>query len=214
MHLRGVGQDVGQVRLDVVRQLDAGGNHRAEQVDGFEHHRPELDGLLLVRLRTAEGEDALDQVGGAMHRAPHLAQVLLSRMRLSHVHRDEREVAANRGQQVVEVVGDAAGERAHRLHLLRLPQLRFEPLPHVLRPPPLRDAGADVAGEPAVRVEAGHGVRGHPAELAVGALQTVVHLERRARSKAASCLASTTRRSSGCTPSAQPSRASEFRGGR
>ena len=69
VHLRGVGQDVGQVRLDVVRQLDAGGNHRAEQVGGFEHHRPELDGLLLVRLRTAEGEDALDQVGGAMHRA-------------------------------------------------------------------------------------------------------------------------------------------------
>ena len=166
-----------------MRELDAGGDQRAQQVDGFDHHRPELDELLLVRLRTAEGEDALDQLGGAMHRAPHLAQVLLGRMRLADVHRDEREVAANRRQQVVEIVGDAAGERAHRLHLLRLPQLRLEPVPRLFGLPPLGDvdAGADVAGEPAMRVEAGHGVRRHPAELAVGALQAIVHLERSLR---------------------------------
>ena len=38
----------------------------------------------------------------------------------------QRRVAEHHGEQVVEVVGDAAGEPAHRLHLLRLPQLLLE----------------------------------------------------------------------------------------
>ena len=46
------------------------------------------------------------------------------------------EAADDHGQQVVEVVGDAAGELADRLHLLRLPQL-------LLRLQPLRDLGSD-----------------------------------------------------------------------
>jgi hypothetical protein len=47
-----------------------------------------------------------------------------------HVERREREVrrAADRHEQVVEVVGDAARERPDRLHLLRLAPLRLEPL--------------------------------------------------------------------------------------
>ena len=37
-------------------------------------------------------------------------------------------VAADDGEQVVEVVGDPAGEPADRFHLLRLPELFLEPL--------------------------------------------------------------------------------------
>ena len=45
---------------------------------------------------------------------------------LLHAVRHQLGVAANRGQQVVEVVGDAAGQPADRLHLLRLAQLILE----------------------------------------------------------------------------------------
>ena len=38
---------------------------------------------------------------------------------------DELEVAEDHGQQIVEVVGDAAGELADRLHLLRFAQHPF-----------------------------------------------------------------------------------------
>ena len=41
----------------------------------------------------------------------------------------ELAVAGDRGQEVVEVVRDAAGEAADRLHLLRLAQLRLELAP-------------------------------------------------------------------------------------
>ena len=37
--------------------------------------------------------------------------------------RDDVEAADDAGQHVVEVVGDAAGQLAHGLHLLALPQL-------------------------------------------------------------------------------------------
>ena len=50
------------------------------------------------------------------------------------VAEQEAGVALDRGEQVVEVVGDAAGEAAEHLHLLRLGQLALQPLP-----------GADVA---------------------------------------------------------------------
>ena len=38
----------------------------------------------------------------------------------------QRDVAHDAGQDIVEVVGDAAGQVADRLHFLRLPQLRLE----------------------------------------------------------------------------------------
>ena len=44
----------------------------------------------------------------------------------------ELAVAADRGQQVVEVVRHAAGELADGLHLLRLPQLALEADPLLL----------------------------------------------------------------------------------
>ena len=100
-------------------------------------------------------------------------------MRGAEIHGRELEVAADRGQQVVEVVGDAAGQRAHRLHLLRLPELGLEPLPRLFSTPTIGDvdAGADVADEGARRVEARDAVRRHPAILAIGAARAGIDLE-------------------------------------
>ena len=43
-----------------------------------------------------------------------------------HVAQGQRQAAGDGGEEVVEVVGDAAREPSHRLHLLRLPQARLE----------------------------------------------------------------------------------------
>jgi hypothetical protein len=48
-------------------------------------------------------------------------------------------VTQNTGEQVVEVMGDAAGERAEGLHFLGLEQLALQLAPHFLRIAPGRD---------------------------------------------------------------------------
>ena len=80
--------------------------------------------------RTLRGADVAVDLAGAPLRQP----------RLHHL-----QGAGDAGQQVVEVVRDAAGELAHRLHLLRLPQLllRLEAVSGVDR---LGDDGDDGAG--------------------------------------------------------------------
>ena len=140
---------------------------------------PSCVGCCSCDLGSAEGEDPLHQLGGAVHRPPHLVEVLLDRMAGAEVHRRQFEVAADRRQQVVEVVGDAAGQRAHRLHLLRLPELGLEPLAGLFGPAPLGDVdgGADVAGEGAAGVDARDAVRRHPAILAIGAARAGIDLE-------------------------------------
>src|SRR3712207_7309112 len=52
---------------------------------------------------------------------------------------DEVAVGEHAGEQVVEVVGDAAGELPDRLHLLRLPELLLAAPERLLRRAPRRD---------------------------------------------------------------------------
>ncbi len=84
----------------------------------------------------------------------------------------EREVTpGNDGEQVLEVVGDPAGQLANRLQLLRLTQLRLEPL--ALRD--IRDAPL-VVEHLAARVPFDSDPQAHPDEGAIAPppLQLVV----------------------------------------
>ena len=56
----------------------------------------------------------------------------------------ELRVAADDHQQIVEIVGDAAGQLAERLHLLRLRELLLGPLQRCLRLPSLGDVARDL----------------------------------------------------------------------
>ena len=60
--------------------------------------------------------------------ADHGVEVAAQRRALGRLLLRHLAVAEDRGEDVVEVVRDAAGERAHRLQLLRLPQLPLEAL--------------------------------------------------------------------------------------
>ena len=42
------------------------------------------------------------------------------------MHQQQIAKSDDGGQQIVEIMGNAAGELAHRLHLLRLGELQFE----------------------------------------------------------------------------------------
>ena len=77
-------------------------------------------------LLAAEGQELAGQAGGALGR-PSGSAPRYSRRGSSGAELAEQQlaVAHDDGQQVVEVVGDAAGQPAHRLHLLGLPQLLF-----------------------------------------------------------------------------------------
>ena len=98
----------------------------AQQVRHAGHQSPDIERLRLQRLLAGEGEQPMRQRCGALHaghrrfgeptergavrRQPSLQQL---------------DVAADHRQMVVEIVRDAAGETADRLHLLRLAQRLF-----------------------------------------------------------------------------------------
>ena len=85
--------------------------------------RERFDHLRLQRLAAGEGEQLAGQLGGALG-AVKMAFFSRGSARASLGHRraEQLEVAADHLQQVVEVVGDAAGELADRLHPLGFAQ--------------------------------------------------------------------------------------------
>ena len=88
----------------------------------------EVDDGRAQRLLAREGEQLADQRGGAVGVLADLHQVAVLDVGDVVAHQQEVAVAVDRGQEVVEVVGDAAGELADRLHLLALDELRLEGL--------------------------------------------------------------------------------------
>src|ERR1700676_5809683 len=82
----------------------------------------------LAEPAAAECEDPLDQCLGAASRMNHLIEVTPRHAPLYQVFLRELAVAEDRAQDVVEVVRDAACERAHCFHLLRLTELSLEAL--------------------------------------------------------------------------------------
>ena len=113
---------------------------------------------------------AVRGIDGGLHIAPGLGEAVLADARLQHLQRAE-----NAGEQIIEIVSDAAGELADRLHLLRLAQL-------VLGAPQRLgglllggDVPADQVDQPVLRR---HGP-GDPAPGAVLVAEAVLHADGR-----------------------------------
>ena len=90
------------------------------------HHAVQIEGRGLEDLAPRERQELLGERRAALGRGDDLAEeraVLHRRSEACHLR-----LRQDRGEDVVEVVGDASGELADRLHLLRLP----EPLRDVL----------------------------------------------------------------------------------
>jgi hypothetical protein len=118
---------VGLDRAGVVGQLgghlDPLAQRPVEQVGHAADQRVEVDHLGLERLAAGEGEQLPGQRRGPARRLDHRlgeadSLLLGDAGPAQHVGR-----ALDDGQEIVEIMGDAAGELAERLHLVGLAQL-------------------------------------------------------------------------------------------
>ena len=89
----------------------------------------DVEHLGLERLPARKGQELARELGGAVHRVGDRVDVAPPALLGQVGPAQEVGRRADDGEQVVEVVRDAAGELAHRLHLLRLPQGRLSLLP-------------------------------------------------------------------------------------
>ena len=104
----------------------------------------EVEEARLEKLLPAERQQLTRDGTGPLRGLANLLDVGPRRMARRHFAERELGVAGDRGQRVVEIVRDPAGQPADRLHFLRLPQL-------ILELPSIGDVlhGADHARRPA-----------------------------------------------------------------
>ena len=121
--LRRIGQRRAQIRRRLDIDLDAGAERRPQQLDGVEHQRVDVDAARLQRLLARERQQAVGEIGGARHRLIDHRGNVPQRRPVGHAVGEHFDAAGDHRENVVEVVRDAAGELADRLHLLRLAQL-------------------------------------------------------------------------------------------
>ncbi len=96
--------------------------HVGHVADDFVH----VQALGLDDLAAAEGEQLAGQPGRALGGLRDLLRGTRGRV-IQLGHRQQRGVAVNDGEDVVEIVRDAAGKLADGLHFLRLAQLFLQP---------------------------------------------------------------------------------------
>lgn len=126
--LPGIGEGGPEAALQLGRDLDILAQGAPQELAHAEDQRVAVDLDRMQRLAAAEGEKALRQFGAALAgRQDRIDQALEIGPRLQRF-REDVAIADDDGQQIVEVMGDAAGELADRLHLLRLDQLFLRPL--------------------------------------------------------------------------------------
>src|SRR5215510_6726406 len=133
---RDPGASVGHREHDVLPGGDVANGRRAagfgqlrlQQIERLAHHLFHGHGDALAHPAAAEREYAIDQQATALTRGHNAVEVAAQAAALGRIAQRHLAVAEDRPQDVVEVVRDAAGERAHRLQPLRLTQLPLEPL--------------------------------------------------------------------------------------
>ena len=129
LELTRIGFDASQSGLQRRHQDDVLADQSPQHVvhlrdDGVEVEDPRLEHLL-----PAEGEELAGEGGGALRRLEDLAPPsAAARSSRDQAPQDDVAVADDDAEDVVEVVGDAAGQPADRLHLLRLAELLLQPL--------------------------------------------------------------------------------------
>ena len=163
LDLAWVGADPADRGGELHRELDVLADDALQQRIDTRQHLVEVERLRLQDLAPAEREQLARQALRALSRGADLPDVDRRRVVGPEVLQHQLAVAEDGRQQVVEIVGDAAGEAPDRFHLLRLQQLLLG-APHV----------GDVLGQSDHPVELAAGVvdreraGAHPAGGAVG----------------------------------------------
>ena len=129
LELARIGADRAEVAAMLDLELDPLAEQPLEQVRDLGDDVGQLEHLRAQRLLAREGEQLAGQAGGAVRVGADLLDVVIVAVARRVAHQHQVASAEDRGQDVVEIVGDAAGELADRLHLGRLGDLALEPRP-------------------------------------------------------------------------------------
>ena len=153
--LPGVGEHGLEFRGEIDVQRDVFADHALKQPGDVGDVRAEVERDGGQHLFAAEGEQLPRELGSAVAGLLDVLEFFTHRVPVGQVHQGDVGGAIDDGEQVVEVVRDAAGQAPDHFHLLRLREL-FAQAP-LLRQVP-RDA--DVVGDGASRVShRGDGLR-------------------------------------------------------
>ena len=117
------GQTIGAV-LEL--QVDAFAQKPPQHQRELAHHVAQAQHFRLQRLLAREGEKLAHQRRRAQRVLMDLVDFLERRIARLMAHQKEFAIADDDGEQIVEIVRHAAGELAHRLHLLRLREFRLQ----------------------------------------------------------------------------------------
>ena len=129
LELAGIRADRGRRRCGQQLELDVLAEQPLQQRSDRGEDLVQIDRTGLQHLAPAEREQLVGELSRALGRTADLAEVVGERRIAVRALQQQRGVAADRGQQVVEVVRDAAGEAADALELLRVQQLVLQPFP-------------------------------------------------------------------------------------
>ncbi len=143
MNFRGVGGDGGDLGGQGDAQLGGGGDRGAQQAGDLLDDRGERGDAVAAGIGPAEGEEAADEVAGAEAGLVDAVDELDGGLVGGEIEARELHVAEDGGEDVVEIVGDPAGEGADGLEFLRLAQLFLEAGAFQL----VAFAGGDVGGD-------------------------------------------------------------------
>ncbi len=154
--LVGVGPGQRQIGREAQRHGDALAQRAGEHVLHGDQRRVHVHRLHLQGLAAAKGEEALGEARGPLgggQRQFHIA-VRLGDAPGGDAGAQQFQRAHDAGEHIVEVVGDAAGQLAHRFHLLRLEQGLAGLFQRQLGIAPLGDVAGDlgIADEGAILV--------------------------------------------------------------
>ena len=123
VHLAGIGHDQIERRIEVGLEQDILADEPLQHALRAGDQGVEFEWARLADLAAAEGEQLLGERGRALARVADFLNRLPLRIAFRQVLDEHVAVAVDDGQQVVEVVGHAAGQAADGFQLLRVLQL-------------------------------------------------------------------------------------------
>ena len=126
LHLSLVGEHCRQARCEIEGERGALADRDAQEVRGFGDERVEIEPADDESAPAGIREHLPAQVRRPRRRALDLKDEFLDRRVRGQIVRREARVAEHAGQQVVEIVGDPAGEHAEAFELLRFLELAVE----------------------------------------------------------------------------------------
>src|SRR5580700_7058392 len=126
LELAGVGFDAAEGIAEAQAELDVFTNQAAEELAHVGDEFVEVEDLGLKDLHAAEGEHLAGEGSGAVGCFANLLATAVEGLVGLQAVEKQIAVAADYGEQVVEVVGDAACHAAEGFHFLGLAELAFE----------------------------------------------------------------------------------------